>query len=164
MPASDQNISPERYRLIPRTLIFVRRGADYLLIKGSPGKSSWGGKYNGIGGHVERGEHILASAQRELIEETGLQAELSLCGMLIVDAGETGILLFILLGEDPTGKLISSLEGLPEWVPFDQVARLPVVEDLPVIIAKIHGMKAGDYPFIGKSYYDAENKLRLVFD
>ena len=106
----------------------------------------------------------MAAAQRELIEETGLQAELSLCGILIVDAGETGILLFILLGEDPTGKLISSREGIPEWVPFDQVALLPVVEDLPVIISKIHGMQAGDHPFIGKSYYDAGNKLRVVFD
>ena len=89
MPKSDQGITKDRYMLIPRTAIFVRRepAGEYLLIKGALTKRLWAGKYNGLGGHVERGENVLFSAQRELLEETGLLADLWLCGTVIVDAG-----------------------------------------------------------------------------
>ena len=52
MPVSDQGVSLERYMLVPRTAIFVRRDDSYLLLKGAPGKRLWAGKYNGLGGHV----------------------------------------------------------------------------------------------------------------
>ena len=76
MPKSDQGITKDRYMLIPRTAIFIRRADEYLLIKGAPTKRLWAGKYNGIGGHVERGENILFSAQRKWLEETGLLVDL----------------------------------------------------------------------------------------
>jgi 8-oxo-dGTP diphosphatase len=58
MPVSDQGVNRERYMLIPRTAIFVRRGGAYLLLKGAPTKRLWANKYNGLGGHVEPGEDI----------------------------------------------------------------------------------------------------------
>ena len=39
MPASDQGNLTERYHLVPRTLIFLTRGRQVLLIKGAPHKS-----------------------------------------------------------------------------------------------------------------------------
>ena len=163
MPKADQGITKDRYMLIPRTAIFVRREDEYLLIKGAPTKRLWAGKYNGIGGHVERGENIQFSAQRELLEETGLFADLWLCGTVIVDAGETGICLFVFCGENAQGEIKASEEGAVEWVGFEAVLHLPVVEDLPILLGRIHDMKRGDPPFSARSYYDENDKLNVVF-
>jgi len=149
--------------LIPRTAIFVRRGDEFLLIKGAPTKRLWAGKYNGVGGHLERGEDLLSSAQRELLEETGIAAELWLCGTVIVDAGDTGICLFVFCGENVRGEIKDSEEGSVEWVEREAVLHLPVVEDLPVLLDRIHLMQRGDPPFSARSYYDENDKLKVVF-
>ncbi|HLB48576.1 MAG TPA: NUDIX domain-containing protein, partial [Anaerolineales bacterium] len=65
MPATDQGIRPERYQLIPRVLIFITHGREVLLLKGAPTKRIWASKYNGVGGHVERGEDFISAARRE---------------------------------------------------------------------------------------------------
>ena len=163
MPVSDQGLSHDRYTVIPRTAIFLRRGDSFLLLKGAPTKRLWANKYNGLGGHVEKGEDILSAAKRELLEETGLTSELWLCGILIVDAGEQGIALYFFTGDCPQGDPAPSTEGLAEWIPFDQISMLPVVEDLPVLLAKIRTMKRGDPPFSARSYYDDHESLVVEF-
>jgi 8-oxo-dGTP diphosphatase len=149
--------------LIPRTAIFLRRGDAYLLLKGAPTKRLWANKYNGLGGHVERGEDMLSAAKRELLEETGLASDLWLCGTLIVDAGEIGIGLYIFSGECLAGEPQPSAEGSAEWVEYAAIEKLPVVEDLPLLLARIHSMKRGDAPFSARSHYDEGGKLIVQF-
>jgi 8-oxo-dGTP diphosphatase len=163
MPKPEQGITGNRYLLIPRTVIFLRRGDVYLLLKGAVTKRLWAGKYNGPGGHVERGEDILTSARRELYEETGLEADLWLCGTVIVDAGDTGICLYVFSGESHGGEPRVSSEGLAEWIPYERAHELPVVEDLPLLLARIHKFQRGDPPFSARSYYDENQHLVLVF-
>jgi len=154
-----------RYTVIPRTAIFLRRGESYLLLKGAPTKRLWANQYNGLGGHVEKGEDVLTSAKRELLEESGLTAELWLCGTLIVDVGDAnaGICVYLFTGECLEGEPQPSVEGLAEWIPFEHINSLPLVEDLPVLLGKINSMKRGDPPFSARSYYAADHKLIVKF-
>lgn len=165
MPASDQGIDPDRYTLIPRTLVFLTRGERVLLLKGAPHKRLWAGLYNGIGGHIERGEDALSAAQRELREETGLDVpDLWLCGTLIVDTGKnTGIGIYIFRGESPRGEPLSSPEGTAEWIGADQINDLPMLEDLPVLLPRILAMQRSAPPFAARSSYNTNGRLQLTF-
>ena len=164
MPLSDQGVNRERYMLIPRTAIFLRRGDAYLLLKGAPTKRLWANKYNGLGGHVEQGEDILTAAKRELLEESSLSADLWLCGTVVVETGQNpGICLYVFTGECPAGEPQPSSEGQAEWIFYDRLNSLAVVEDLPVLLGHVHAMRKGDPPFAARSFYGEDDHLTVLF-
>jgi len=165
MPATDQGIRPERYQLIPRVLIFITHGREVLLLKGAPTKRIWASKYNGVGGHVERGEDFISAARREITEETGLTvSDLRFRGAINIDAGQqTGIGLFIFTATAARRDAALSPEGTLEWIPFDRIHELGLVEDLATLLPKVLAMSDDDLPFFGRYWYDEDARLRIEF-
>jgi len=165
MPKNDQGVSNNRFQIIPRTLIFITQGNRLLLIKGHPQKRIWANLYNGIGGHIERGEDVLSAARRELKEETGLEIDhLWLCGIVMIDAGEeTGIGLFVFRGETDQQPVENSAEGSLEWIALEKLREYPLVEDLPVLLPKVLSAKRNGEIFYARYWYDENDHLRIDF-
>jgi 8-oxo-dGTP diphosphatase len=165
MPKSEQGVTSERYAIIPRTLIFITRGEQVLLLRGAAHKRLWANRYNGIGGHIERGEDALSAAQRELVEEAGLDGEdLRLVGTVLIDASEgRGIGLFVFRGAYTRGELRESAEGSLEWVERSRLAEYALVEDLRVLLPRVLDMRDTDAPFLALYRYDEEDVLRISF-
>lgn len=139
MPIKDQGILGDRYTLVPRTLIFLTHNNYILLQKGSSNKKIWAGLYNGIGGHVEPGEDILASAKRELAEEAGItQVDLDLKGIITIDINEkNGIIIFVFHGVPGNTAIRPNHEGTLKWHTINEVPNLPLVEDIPNLLTKV---------------------------
>ncbi|MEK7277266.1 MAG: NUDIX domain-containing protein [Chloroflexota bacterium] len=165
MPPSDQGLQPDRYQLIPRVLCFITHGREVLLIKGAPAKRVWPGKYNGVGGHVERGEDFRSAARREIAEETGLAVrQLIFRGAVNIDTGGAigiGMLVFTAVADDK--ETIESGEGALEWIGFDRIGAVDLVEDLPELLPRVLAMGDDEPPFFARYWYDAEGKLRMEF-
>ena len=166
MPVSDQGSLSNRYKFISRTLVFLTFEDEILLIKGASNKRLWAGLYNGIGGHVERGENIFRAAKREILEETGIQIDaLKLCGVITIDVElMTGIMIFVFHGESPIKPDHSSTEGQTEWIQIDELPELPLVEDLPVLLPLILDMKKNDPPFAAHYNYSSNGELNIEME
>jgi len=124
-----------RYTVIPRTLTFLTRPGEVLLIRAAESKGAWAGRLNGIGGHIEAGEDPLTAARRELAEEAGLMASrLRLVGAIMIDVGASpGIALYVFIGET-NGPPQASPEGEPLWVPLEELGQHQLVEDIPEVL------------------------------
>lgn len=145
---------PDRYTVYPRTLIFLFNGEEVLLIQRSPQAALFPGMYNGVGGHVERGEDVMSSARREAREETGLDvSDLSLRCLLHVDEGKDrpGVLVFVLVGHTTRRDVAESGEGRLHWVPLARIGELNLMPDLPPLLAHIETLPAGAGPLFARS-------------
>lgn len=148
----------DRYNVYPRTLIFLLNGEDVLLIQRSPAAHLFPGLYNGVGGHVERGEDVLSAARREVLEETGLDTpDLALRCLLHVDegGGQPGVLLFIFTGYAQQREVIETDAGTLHWAPLARVGELSLLPDLPQLLDRLLALPAGAPPLFARSAISA---------
>jgi 8-oxo-dGTP diphosphatase len=103
-----------------------------LLLKGAPTKRLWANRYNGLGGHVEPGETIVAAALREVWEEAGIASgeidNFGLRALINVEGSPQGVLLCVFVGHTRTRSIVGSAEGTPEWVPIAQLGEIDLVD------------------------------------
>jgi 8-oxo-dGTP diphosphatase len=157
-----QRLQPDRYTVVPRTISFIFYQDQVLLIQVAEGRGAWSGQYNGVGGHIERGEDPLSSARRELKEETGVVPDqLHFCGHILIDTGkETGIGLFVFGGSiQHPAPLKSTIEGTPQWLNPDELKEVHLVEDLHWLLPKVRATMDGAPPFLGLYQFDDSGKL-----
>lgn len=164
MSLAGQRVDPERYAVIPRTLIFLTRSGQILLQKVAADRGAWAGMYNGLGGHIERGEDPLRSARREVREESGLEVEsLRLRGVVMVDTGASpGIGLYVFTGDAPKAAVRAGAEGALEWVDTTEALQRPLVEDLRALLPRLLGPDDGP-PFSAVYTYDSGGRLHITF-
>ena len=165
MSLAGQRLQPDRYTIVPRTLTFLRRQDQVLLMRLGSNRGAWAGLLNGVGGHVEPGEDPLRSARREIEEETRLSAnDLRLVGVVIIDTGSSpGIGLFVFVGKVEHGEPQAGTEGTPEWIPIDEIEETSLVEDLPVLLPKALASYQGAPSFSARYEYDETGQLHIRF-
>jgi 8-oxo-dGTP diphosphatase len=153
-----------RWLTISRTLSFVTNGNDLLLMKRDLKRRVFPGLYNGLGGHIERGEDPYTSALREIREESGLIVQnLQLCGVYQIDAKQaTGITLFVFTAESLSRTVSECDEGTLHWIPLADVYKLPLVEDLPIVLPRLF-QPTITLPFFAHVHYDEADRLVMHF-
>lgn len=155
-----------RWLVIPRTLVFVLHDDAVLMMKRAPHRRVFPNRYNGLGGHIERGEDPAAGARREIFEESGLRVHsLRLRSIHNIDAGgQTGIILFVYTAISK-GRAVQNdgAEGDLEWIPRERLGELDLVEDLPQLLPRILAMQDDDPPLSVHVSYDESDSIVLRF-
>jgi 8-oxo-dGTP diphosphatase len=89
------------------------------------------GKWNGLGGKLEKGESPEDCVIREVKEESGLTIENPEWKGVITFPefdGTNDWIVFVFTAEEFKGKLINSDEGKLEWIPSDELLNLNLWE------------------------------------
>lgn len=146
------------------TVSFVRCGDALLLLRHPAGSARFGGRWNGVGGHVEAGEGVREAARRELFEEAGLDVPgLRLRGVV----HESGLLghayvVFFFVGE-AASRTLSPAPGVElAWHPLARVRELPLVDDLHELL---DALLTNPEPVLAVECFDGtDRRLAFAFD
>jgi 8-oxo-dGTP diphosphatase len=148
-----------RHLTVPRTLCFVLHGDDVLLIQRARHKRLFPGKVNGVGGHIEAGEDVAASAAREIHEETGLTVhDLWLAGVVhvdgrlgqadpLADGAMPGVIVLVFTAQADSRDARASEEGELIWAPLSQVHGLDWVDGDPKLLLAALAARRTGQPF-----------------
>ena len=161
----DINIIRKKYALVPRTLVFIEKENQILLLKKKVKDSFGYGKINGVGGHIEKGEEPFEAALREVHEETAMTVDnLKMIAMIFIDINDVpGILLYLFKADHVSGNSIKSSEGELIWMTRSEIrSNNLVIGDIPFLIEICDNHEDGNIPEIFKYIYNEKDQLRIV--
>ncbi|MCL4216733.1 MAG: 8-oxo-dGTP diphosphatase [Candidatus Hydrogenedentes bacterium] len=116
------------------------------------------GKYNGLGGKVDRGEDVCACIKREIREEAGIEClDLKLRGTISWPGfgkdGEDWFGFIFRIDRFSGTPIKDNPEGVLEWVPIDTILELPLWEGdryfLPLVFTDEPRQWHGVMPYDG---------------
>jgi 8-oxo-dGTP diphosphatase len=121
------------------------------------------GKYNGLGGKLERGEDIVCGLRREMREEAGIECEkLTLCGTIswpgFGKQGEDWFGFIFRIDAWKGQPLTENAEGTLEWVEVERLLHLPLWEGDRYFLP--HVLEPRDQQFHGVMPYQDGRPLR----
>jgi 8-oxo-dGTP diphosphatase len=114
------------------------------------------GKYNGLGGKLERGEDVVSCIRREVREEAGIECTtLRMCGTVSwpgFGKGGADWFGFLFRIDSWRGEVqLENAEGTLEWVQLERVPHLPLWEGdrhfLPLIFGETTRQFHGVMPY-----------------
>lgn len=118
--------------MILATLCYVKHAGKSLMIhRVKKANDVHQGKWNGLGGKLDPGETPEECVVREVWEESGLRIHNpELKGFLTFPgfANDEDWYAFVFVAREFEGELIESPEGPLEWIPDEQLSRLPLWE------------------------------------
>ncbi len=129
------------------TVLCLIEDGDRLLLQNRI-KKDWHG-YALPGGHVERGESFVDAVIREMKEETGLEiTNPRLVGIkqFPIENGRYVVLLF--KATEWLGNVVSSEEGLMEWVEYCNLSSIETVEDLADLLKVMNTPELTEFQYL----------------
>ncbi len=156
----------EHHQVIPRSLCFIENNWSLLLIEYSDKKWVMQWLYNCPGWHIELSEWIIENAEKEILEETGLEVENTRLRWVIHIEGFFGknIILFVTMSTAKTRETVASDEWILHWITKDSISTVPLIEDVKLILEKLESIEETDI-FTAKSVFDGGGKLlKLDFE
>jgi 8-oxo-dGTP diphosphatase len=158
-----------RQKLIPAVLVYVKSVDEQVLMlhrNAKPGDYHLG-KWNGLGGKMEPGESPLAAAQRELLEESGLDLPpgcFTPLGSVLFPNFKPQkredwiVYIWVALLSKRAGdvSLAPCSEGTLSWVPAPELLSLNLWEGDRHFIPYV----TQEQPFQGTIWYEGERALK----
>ena len=132
---------------IELTVLCLIENGDKILLQNRT-KKDWQG-YALPGGHVEQGESFIDAVKREMKEETGLEIKNpKLVGVkqFPIENGRYLVLLF--KTTEWTGDVISSEEGVMEWIEYGRLSNVKTVNDIDELLKVMNTPELTEFQYI----------------
>lgn len=116
--------------MIKTVICYLEKGDKVLMLYRNKKENDLnGGKYIGVGGHVEKGETIEDAVIREVKEETNLDIiTLDYFGKVIFYIDDYTEEMYVFTSSEFTGELSECDEGTLYWVDKNKILDLPLWE------------------------------------
>ena len=153
-----------RHRARLATLVFAERDGRVLLRRNPVAASRFPGLWNGLGGHVDAGEDIAASARREVREEASIAVEALRLRLVLHEAALEGeaYVIFVFAAKARRGEPVAEPGSEVRFASREELADLDVVPDLFPILEVVRG--TGPVGFGFQQFDGADGSVRLAID